>query len=122
MKKNLSLIAAICLGIVFSSFAQTQINLSAVKNDFKLSQKSALKFKVTSSLSSINLLNVLTARGSFFEMNIDGYTKIYNIGKPQLPVLSKLIEIPMNAQVQINIIKGTSKNHFFFDASFVTNI
>jgi PKD repeat protein len=104
MKKSLSLIAAICLGIVFSSYSQTQINLSAVKNDFKLSQKSALKFKVTSSLSSINLLNVLTARGNFFEMNIDGYTKIYNIGKPQLPVLSKLIEIPMNAQVQINII------------------
>jgi PKD repeat protein len=104
MKRILTLTIAICLGIVFSSFSQTQIRLGAVKNDFKISPKGALKFKVSNSVSTINALNIMTSRGAFTELNIDGFTKIYNIGKPQLPVLSKLIEIPMGAQVQINIL------------------
>lgn len=104
MKKFLLLITAICFGVVFSSFSQNQINLNAIKNDFKLTQKGATKLSVFSSLSNVKTIQVSTARGNFTELGVDGYTKIYNIGKPQLPVLSKLIEIPYNAQVQINII------------------
>ena len=44
-------------------------------------------------------------RGELFtEINVDGFSKSYDIGNPDLPVFSKLIEIPSSGDVYISII------------------
>ena len=44
-------------------------------------------------------------RGELFtEIHVDGFSKSYDIGNPDLPVFSKLIEIPSGGDISISII------------------
>lgn len=44
-------------------------------------------------------------RGELFtEIHVDGFSKSYDIGNPDLPVFSKLIEIPSSGDISISII------------------
>ena len=40
----------------------------------------------------------------FTEIHVDGFSKSYDIGNPDLPVFSKLIEVPHSGDIYISII------------------
>ncbi|GIR13182.1 MAG: hypothetical protein CM15mP23_17570 [Cryomorphaceae bacterium] len=40
----------------------------------------------------------------FTEINVDGFSKSYDIGNPDLPVFSKLIEVPQSGDIYVSII------------------
>ncbi len=84
--------------------SDNEISLNSSRIEFKLTKNSETKFIVSNSVSSINTIDINTPEGTFIQLQIQGYCKNYNIGKPQLPVLNKLIEIPHGASVTVNIV------------------
>ena len=87
-----------------NSAAQTEIKLNASGRNFAILEQSPYKLKIKASFDKIKTIPVATLKGDFIELVVDGLSKIYDIGKPQLPVLGKLIEIPQGADVRVNII------------------
>jgi uncharacterized repeat protein (TIGR01451 family) len=61
------------------------------------------------SIDELNLEAVETENGLFYRVSIPGHTPTYSEGKPELPVLSRLIMIPEGADFKIKIseVKST---------------
>ncbi len=104
MKKIPKILALLFCIMVVNTYAQVEIKLSSAKSDFNLLEKSSYRLKVKTSFDKINTINVSTVSGNFIEIGCPGFTKIYNNGRPELPVLNKLIEVPYGAEMQVNII------------------
>ena len=82
--------------IVVNVFAQNS-SLDVILN----SKESSHLFFTNSDLEFRKVEN----RGELFtEIHVDGFSKSYNIGNPDLPVFSKLIEIPSSGDIYISII------------------
>jgi hypothetical protein len=99
------------LGIVMINTAFTQstvINLNkAGKNTFVIGKKSkrdvALQFNAK--ISSVTLKSDNTKRsGSFVRLETDGLMKTFDVGKPDIPVYSRLIEVPLGADVRFKVL------------------
>jgi len=54
--------------------------------------------------SDVGFLKVENKGELFTEIHVDGFSKSYDIGNPDLPVFSKLIEIPSSGDIYISII------------------
>jgi PKD repeat protein len=104
MKKSYFSFLFLLLVIVVNAFAQTEIKLNSSKTNFTVLEQSPYKIKIKASYDKIRTIPVSTSQGSFIELAVQGFSKIYDAGKPQLPVLGKLIEIPYGAEVRVNII------------------
>ena len=61
------------------------------------------------SISELDIENITNENGSFYRILIPGHTSTSNPGKPELPVLSRLITLPGNSSYQIRIseVKST---------------
>jgi PKD repeat protein len=84
--------------------AQGIIPLNAPVNSFKILSQTKSGLRVSMSFSEIKTRTVSTSQGPFTEISVDGFSKIYNSGKPQLPALTRLLEIPYGASVSVNLI------------------
>jgi hypothetical protein len=60
--------------------------------------------QLSESFSSIELIEMETKAGLFNQMITEGMSKTFDPGKPDLPVINRLIEIPFNAETKINVI------------------
>ncbi len=69
----------------------------------QLKENSATRFVVKNSVSEFNITTVVTEKGMFSKIEMPGYTPGNEVGKPELPVLRNLIEIPYGANVVVNI-------------------
>ncbi|MBI5539496.1 MAG: T9SS type A sorting domain-containing protein [Bacteroidia bacterium] len=89
-----------------SIFAQKVHTISLVNstNEFKVLKNEPLKFNFKASFTTLNTKEVLTKEGFFTQLNTDGYVNDGDNGTPSLPTLKKLIEVPYNATVKVNII------------------
>ncbi|MFA6923623.1 MAG: C25 family cysteine peptidase [Bacteroidales bacterium] len=84
---------------------------SSNKN-FVIKQNSNAILSFTSNASSVNKSgNVKTKAGNFTEIFIDGYGSSNIIGEPKLPVLKKIIEIPLCDEFNIDIINYSIKEY-----------
>jgi hypothetical protein len=61
-------------------------------------------FRVTQSISSLNFSEVRTDYGRFTRIEATGYSTADEYGKPLLPVIGKLIEIPRGAEPEVKIL------------------
>lgn len=104
MKKILAiLILLLNYAILFGS--GIDLKLKSQSTDLKIKENSYYTFKFSNSIAEIKTQVLITKKGSFANLEVNGYIRDYSqIGKPQLPVLNKLIEIPQDATVEINII------------------
>ncbi len=80
-----------------------KLNTSDI-TDIHITEKSMDGFSAFSSLGEISWFQVKTTKGMFVQLMADGYNYSMNTGYPQLPVLKRLIEIPWNADVSIEVI------------------
>lgn len=99
----------ILLTFVFAlnTYAQksTRIELKKDKSFTEKSvKKSANGFRFIETINDINITEKETKEGSFLEMTSDGMTKSFDKGNPNLPLISRLIEIPENATAKVNVI------------------
>ena len=62
-------------------------------------------------------------RGELFtEIHVDGFSKSYDIGNPDLPVFSKLIQIPSSGDVSISIINKSATYIDLTDIGFLDKL
>jgi hypothetical protein len=103
MRKLLLAILSIC----FFSFLNAQttqiIQLSANETKMELKDVSPEAFSAKIYLKELNLTNQSDENGNFSFLEIEGLTSPANVGQANLPVISKLIEVPYGAEIVVNI-------------------
>ena len=62
------------------------------------------------SIRELNIVNIVNEYGSFYRVSIPGHIAASTPGKPELPVLSRLISIPEGADWKIKISEVRSQN------------
>ncbi|MDX9694767.1 MAG: hypothetical protein RBT49_03155, partial [Bacteroidales bacterium] len=100
MKKALilALLVFISISQVFSQ-KTTKIIVSEKIGNQKptvVEANSPTKFSIKESIFDLTAITKPTKDGSYIEIVGDGLMKTYNAGNPDLPVITKLIEIPAN--------------------------
>lgn len=105
LKANLSIIILLSL-ILIKPLAIFSGNVIIGNGDnvFKIKENTYSKFAFVSSPGSLSYSKVVADKSSYIRLNIQGYGSSNDIGKPELPVLRKLIEIPEGAQVKITVV------------------
>lgn len=103
--KKILIISLITL-FSFSLFAQKSVKvpLKQSENTFEVISKSQYDLTVKSSLSALYLSSEETKGGDFVKLQAKGLIKTFDMGNPNIPVISKLIEVPQDAEVVFNIV------------------
>lgn len=102
MKKTLFILALIHL-ILFAN-AQTEIKISSKNNEIKIIENTYKNLKFSAIIDNF-IINTLSAdEQNFTSIKTKEFYNSYNIGFPQLPVISKLIEVPISDSIEIKIL------------------
>lgn len=105
MKKYLFFLLALLLTNPF--FAQNRISLSKAANnsfDLKAKAQDTNILELHTSLSYISSSAKSTDNGDFISLESEGLMGTFDAGKPDIPVYSRLIEVPLEASVKLNVI------------------
>ncbi len=100
MKCSFLLHVVICFSFaLFSSKAvgQEVVVKQNVNNDFAVTTVNYQHLQGTNAFGKMSSFNVTTDKGNFSELMVDHYVKTTVVGEPQLPILSRLIEVPVDA-------------------------
>lgn len=111
MKTLLSIILIFLLSFNFSQAENIKhIKLNNTKqNQLKVENISSNGFQLQFSFDEMQLNSKETKKGKFEELTVKGLLKSYDIGKPALPLLSKLIEVPIGSEVQLKLVSYTKE-------------
>jgi hypothetical protein len=109
MKKILSVMIGLLIGVV--CFAQTlvPVAISGGKNATEIVENTNSTFSFTSKLSAISLTRTIENGEIYSKIVVDGYITNNQIGYPQLPVMVKMIEVPMDAEIVTNVTVNSEK-------------
>jgi len=90
------IINSIFLLLVLSSFGQEAITINLDNQDQVPLKRSQIEsdLLIESNFSSIVAKKESTKSGDFYTLEIEGLTKQFGEGQPDIPVISKLIEVP----------------------------
>ncbi len=106
LKKNIS--GWILLFALFGCLqvnASSEIILSAShSNRVSVIANTSGRLQVSNTISSFNTTLLNTEKGEFVELLLNSYSKTTLTGYPQLPVLSKMIEVPAGSTPRVKII------------------
>jgi len=72
-------------------------------------QSEGISLIINYSLPEINLENVTNSAGTYYKVSIPGHIPTIAVGKPELPVFSRLIAIPDNSLFKIKISEVRTK-------------
>ncbi len=85
--------------------------------EFVISSKTNDGFSAITSIGSVGLSEYQSPEGAFTALEIEGYSKNYGTdGKPHLPVITKLIEVPYGAAVKISNIRYDTEEIFLAES------
>jgi len=101
--KKLSLILLSVI-IATAAFAQTKVICNSQKTNAEIIKNSGQKLVFSNNLEGFELATAKTKNGIYSRIIVPEYYPDNNIGYPELPVMTKLIEIPENANININIV------------------
>lgn len=71
--------------------------------ELKIQQSQESGFSAYQSIGNFELIEKLSKEQKFFQIHSDKLMKTFHAGYPELPVVSKLIEMPVGSNVKINI-------------------
>ncbi|MDD3875730.1 MAG: C25 family cysteine peptidase [Bacteroidales bacterium] len=118
--KNLSFFKILNLIFFFLTFSLSSnaqsihINGPTPQNlTFISKSETVINFKST--VTEIAFTKELTSDGYYVRPTIEGYGSSNLIGSPSLPVCRKIIEIPLGAEVKINIISFKEQEYYLPD-------
>lgn len=95
-----------------SSHASNIISLKPLGvNRLTVIENSVSRLRVSNLLSSFNSQILYTQKGEFAVLSADSYSKSNVIGAPQLPEISRLIQIPQNSDAQVKVISYDVKEY-----------
>ena len=88
-------------------FAQTvKINLRPEKTALTKVESRSTGITFTSTLSKVVVKDTKVKNFDFFKIDYNGYTKNQNVGEPNVPVTTTLIEVPLGADISIDILNS----------------
>ncbi|MDD4309711.1 MAG: C25 family peptidase propeptide domain-containing protein, partial [Candidatus Cloacimonetes bacterium] len=100
-KRLLILLLAMLLISTFSFAANARkVSFSNLGNQSHLLNNNDYGFELQFKLQDYSLEEIQTKAGNFDQISIDGFGFSGRIGEPKLPVYSKLIAVPVGANVQ----------------------
>ncbi len=85
------------------------LELNNKETHFSVTEKTITEFTFVNSLSEISSSLVKQLDNDFIRLNIDSYGSDSKNGEAELPVLQKLIRIPLNADLSIQILNIEEK-------------
>ncbi len=104
--KKLSTLVAIILIACTSAFAiwHKDVKFQESSTTFKLLKSNDTELDLFASIAKADFFETTSKGGNFIKMTIPGFNTTKTVGSPELPVYSRLIEIPHGANISINII------------------
>jgi hypothetical protein len=88
----------------FTLFAGNIVVDENGSNSLTVKENTYTQLGINSKVSDVGFQNIKTKGGNFILLSIDGYNYSIGIGDPKLPVIKKLIEVPVDATFEINVI------------------
>ena len=83
-----------------------EIRINSGKTELHLTTNTYHLLSFTSHVSSIQFRDIQTKLGDFTELFVPGYGYSSEVGDPKLPVNRKLIEVPMDGTMEVEIINA----------------
>jgi hypothetical protein len=83
------------------------IEVKPGETKLKVIQNTYSELQFSNTLTQLTYQNLKTEKGNFIELNIAGYGSSNRIGDPKLPMLRKLIEIPIGSVPYIKVVSYT---------------
>ena len=118
MKKLLSVIIGLAIGAACFAQALVPVAINGGKNATEIVENTSSTLSFTSKLSEISLTRTIENGEIYSKIAIDGYITNNQIGYPQLPVMVKMIEVPMGAEIVTNVTVNSEKVVSLADAGF----
>lgn len=120
MEKSLHSSAKVCsllLLIVFCFMNTTiaQVTLNNAPSSFLVDESSFTGITISNSFNSFHVFDVVTTEGTFSELTAEKYTYAQEQGLPKLPVMRKLISIPIGATLDVRIVSSDVKEYKLSD-------
>jgi len=109
------LLIAVAILVSANLFAERIDLNNGQKTQWEITNSTYSGLHFTNSVGEFNFINLKTDNGAFTELLMNGYGQSMSIGDPKLPVLKQIIEIPLNAQVEINIINQDYTDYYLAD-------
>ena len=118
------MLAMIGLAIGAVCYAQSlvPVSINGGKNATEIVENTNSTLKFTSKLSEISFAHTIENGEIYSKIAIDGYITNNQIGYPQLPVMVKMIEVPMGAEIVTNVTINSEKVVSLADAGFTQAI
>lgn len=86
-----------------------QLTFSPAPASTRLENNSDLGFELSFNIPSASLETVASKGGDFSRLSLEGYGPSGRIGEPELPVLSKLIAVPLGASVSFQVLSSQER-------------
>lgn len=84
--------------------SQTRISLQSGENQLKVTNSTRSGLSLENRVAYIDVQLEKRTQGQHVELIMEGYQTTFNVGNPDLPVLNSLIEVPMDATVNVNVV------------------
>jgi len=101
--KKLLLLTCIFL-FTFSGFSQYDISFGKSENGIQVHKNTNDELIMSFNYAGINKVDVNTAKGTFTQLVLEGSYRTGNVGDPQMPSTKKLIQVPMGAELSVDVI------------------
>lgn len=105
MKKYVIFLFSILIGN--GVIAQSQINLEksrATNVATSITNINFNKFRIEINIPAISYEKKVFSAGEFVEITVNDLSRSNDTGKPEIPIYSKLIEVPIGATVKMNVL------------------
>ena len=101
--KNFTLGILILVGILFSNTANAQ-----TRQSYQLKQNSyeQIKLSYQFDIQNLQVKNIKTENGIYSQLAFADMTPSQETGKPELPILTQLLEIPLCESIQVDIVNS----------------
>lgn len=106
----LTLIVAISMLTGINS-ASGQVTLNNEASSFTITEDSFTGIIIENKFSSFNTFDVSTNQGTFTELSAEKYSYTQETGLPKLPVIRKLISIPVGASLEVRVKSSNVKEY-----------
>jgi hypothetical protein len=103
------LVITLLIASIQVSYGQT-IQITEGSNATEILENDYSLFTVSNAVATIHASKVKTETKDFTQIQIQGYGFTTNVGEPKLPVLKKLIEVPLNSDIEVFITHKSFKD------------
>ncbi|MBN2778228.1 MAG: PKD domain-containing protein, partial [Bacteroidales bacterium] len=103
MKKLLLSVLVVFFAYIAVAQQKQVVQLSALENKLELKSVTPESFSAKTYVKEMSFENFSSDNGTFSLVEVEGMTNPANVGQANLPVISKLIEVPHGAEIEVVI-------------------